>query len=338
MTTEQIESIVRQNAFPFPSEQTHLIETHISWVILTDTHAFKIKKPIVYSFLDFSSLEHRCLFCRREVRLNRRLTDGMYLGVAPIRQTPQGFQIGGTQGAIVDYALLMRRMDETRSMDRLLRLGGVTREHIRCIAGQLAAFHRQADRIPGGEQAADLQEKFADLLTVRDFLRQEMGAAAAHTADDLVDGSRRFLTRHAERLRRRNQLGWVVDGHGDLHSKNIFLLDRPVIFDCIEFNDEYRQLDLLNEVAFFCMDLDYYRHEYLAEAFLSDYLNRMSCLKEEADLRLFHFYKLYRAGVRLKVNCLRAMQPESKDHEKTTRQAVRDYLGLVRRYADLLPL
>lgn len=338
MTTQQIESILHQKAFPHPAEGARLIETHISWVILTDYYVYKIKKPIAYSFLDFSTLEKRQYFCHRENRLNRRLTDGMYLGVEPVRQTPLGWAIGPGDGPVVDYALLMRRMNEQRGMDRLLRRAAVTREHIRQIARQLAVFHRGADRIPGGEQAGDLQEKFADLLSVRDFLHQEISAAAATTADRVVDLSRRFLARYAGRLRRRNQLGWVVDGHGDLHSKNILLLDRPVIFDCIEFNDDYRRLDLLNEVAFFCMDLDYYGQAHLAEVFLSDYLNRLPCLQEEADLQLFYYYKLYRAGVRLKVNCLRAMQPDSAEHRRLTRRAVRDYLRLVRRYAALLSL
>jgi uncharacterized protein len=164
------------------------------------------------------------------------------------------------------------------------------------------------------------------------------GRRQSRRVETIVGAGTRFLQRHRERLHRRNQRGWVVDGHGDLHSKNILLLAQPVIFDCIEFNDDYRRLDLLNEVAFFCMDLEYYRHEVLAQAFLHDYLNRLPCLEDDADRRLFLFYKLYRANVRLKVNCLRARQPESEEHLQRTMAAVRDYFGLVERYAGELDL
>jgi len=328
MTSEELHSLLQNGRFPFPAPKRQLIETHISWVILSDSYAYKIKKPIDYSFLDFSTLEKRHYYCLRELELNRRLTEGMYLDVLPIRQEAGAFTLMGKQGSVVEYALLMRRMDNTRQMDKLLSRGLVTRTHMLQIARRLAAFHRNAERVPGAEEAEMLYADFADLNSVSDAVSGILGADAAAAVRSVVAFAGDFLHRHRRRLRRRHQLGWVIDGHGDLHSRNILLLDKPVIFDCIEFNDQLRTLDVLNEIAFFCMDLDYFGFPRLAEAFRTDYLNRMAAVQTAADRELFQYYKLYRANVRLKVNCLRSMQPDPGADLGKVRQAVRAYHAL----------
>jgi aminoglycoside phosphotransferase family enzyme len=334
MTQEQVSEICRRRAFPFQSDEVERVETHISWVLLTPDYAYKIKKPIKYSFLDFSTLEKRRYYCCRELLLNARLTEGMYLDVLPVIETEEGPEIRGQndEHAIIDYVLLMRRMDESKQMNLLLAHRQVTRQHLWQIARQVAAFHRNAEIFPGAEQAGQLDEKFADLLSVEGFVAETLGKASARDVRNAVAFAGRFLDRHARHLHHRNQVGWVVDGHGDLHSKNIFLLEKPVIFDCIEFNDDYRRLDVLNEIAFFCMDLDYYGFPRQAECFLQDYLNRIDCMRTEADRKLFLFYKAYRANVRLKVNCLRAMQPESEAAYRKTMNSVRAYLDLLNSY------
>lgn len=334
MTQEQVSEICRRRAFPFPNGEVKLIETHISWVLLTSDYAYKVKKPMQYSFLDFSTLEKRRYYCHRELVLNARLTDGMYLDVLPVVETDKGPRIGDRKEGrpVIDYVLLMRRMDESRQMNLLLAQHKVTREHFRQIARQVADFHQRAIVFPGAEQADLLDNKFADLLSVESFVAEKLGKSGAREIRRAVALAGQFLDRHARHLRYRNQQGWVVDGHGDLHSKNILLLKKPVIFDCIEFNDDYRRVDVLNEVAFFCMDLDYYGYSRQAEYFLQDYLNRMDCMKTEADRQLFLFYKAYRANVRLKVNCLRAMQPESDSAYRETMESVHAYLDLMNTY------
>lgn len=332
MTREQLQTLTRRKALPHPSRNCEVIETHISLIILTDNYAYKLKKPVDYSFLNFSTLERRRYYCYRELYLNSRLTHSMYLEVLPVRNGADGLVIGGNTGEIVDYALVMRRMDNSREMDRMLPRHQVTRHHLLQIARQLTAFHQATEAVPGAETPEVLDQRFADLLSVKDFVASEIGSREASRLREIVDFSSSFLQRHARRIYLRNQLGLVVDGHGDLHSKNILLLDQPVIFDCIEFNDAFRQLDVLNEVAFFCMDLDYYGFPRQADQFLSDYLNRMNCIREPADWRLFHYFKAYRANVRLKVNCLRAMQPEDETDRQKTLKVVRAYFRLLEGY------
>jgi len=332
MTNEQIDEVLQLKAFHAPSRHAKLIETHISWVILTDDFAYKIKKPVKYAFLDFSTLEKRRYYCYRELKLNARLTSHMYLDVLPITQSAAGPLIGQGGGKVIDYALLMRRMDETRQMNHVLARGELTREHLRQIAGQLAAFHRRALIEPGSERAALLEERFADLLSVEALIAERLGKAKAKRLRHFVNNASRFVNKYNRRIRLRNQEGWVVDGHGDLHSKNILLLDQPVIFDCIEFNDAFRHLDVLNEVGFFCMDLDYYGFRRAAASFMQDYLNRHNCITEATDWKLFLFFKAYRANVRLKVNSLRVMQAAEESEIEDTLPVIRDYFDLLSGY------
>lgn len=336
MTKEQIDEVLKRKAFHSPSRLAELIETHISWVILTDDYAYKIKKPVRYAFLDFSTLEQRRYYCNRELVLNARLTSHMYLDVLPVTQTATGPVIGKASGEVIDYALLMRRMDESRQMNHLLARRLLTREHLRRIAGQLADFHHRAAIEPGSERPDLMEERFADLLSVKDLIAERLGKQEAKKLREIVYLAGRFVKKHAPRIQVRNQEGWVVDGHGDLHSKNILLLDKPVIFDCIEFNDAFRQLDVLNEVGFFCMDLDYYGYRRAAACFLRDYLNRFECMTDPADWRLFLFFKAYRANVRLKVNALRAMQADGEPEVQEVLPLVRDYFALLNGYCEEL--
>jgi aminoglycoside phosphotransferase family enzyme len=200
------------------------------------------------------------------------------------------------------------------------------------VARRLAAFHRTARRISGAEEADTLYADFADLNSVNGTVEQELGPAAAREVRSVIDFAEAFLNRRRRQLFRRHQNGWVIDGHGDLHSRNILLLEEPVIFDCIEFNDQLRTLDVLNEIAFFCMDLDYYGYSRLAAAFCADYLNRVPAMQTAADHDLFRYYRLYRANVRLKVNCLRLIQPDPDADLEKIRQSVRDYYALFLRY------
>lgn len=331
MNEQEIEQIIRDRAFPDDSRSAQLNETHISWVILTDSRAYKIKKPLQFSFLDFSSIDQRQYYCRRERELNARLSPEMYLDVLPVVRDERGHcRIGRATGAeLIDYALQMQRMDETRQMNHLLRAHKVRPQHMEDIARILANFHRQARQLPA-EDRADMQRDFADIAAVSDFLKTFLGAEAADLIRRSIDFTDQQLRRHEHRFQQRAAAGYYVDGHGDLHSKNIFLLDQPVIFDCIEFNDHLRHLDVLNEIAFFSIDLDYYGQENLRDHFLKHYLEHLPCIETEEDWRIYRYYRLYRANVRLKVTSLQASQKESvTDAERENIQA---YFQLFSRY------
>ena len=258
MTQEDLNRIIDSKAVPYPTGQISLVETHISWVLLTDSYVYKIKKPLKFSFLDFSTLEKRRLYCEQEVALNRRLAPEMYLGVLAVVSEDGKLAIDGQGGALVDYAVWMRRMDENMQMDLLMEQGRVTNKDMEGLAEVLADFHRTALKVPGGTSFEELLEEFTDIRTVIPFVKKHFGEVASDLLEEVNLWVPGFLETVRRRIRERDRQGYVIDGHGDLHCRNIFLLDPPVVFDCIEFNEDLRSLDMLNEIAFLCMDLERY--------------------------------------------------------------------------------
>jgi aminoglycoside phosphotransferase family enzyme len=332
MTGEEIRHLIA-GTFPTPCNEPQLMETHISWIILCDDTVFKIKKPLKYSFLDFSTIEQRRYYCEREVILNNRLTDGVYVDVVPVRKTSTGISIGVDEGEVVDFAVRMNKLDNTRRMDVLLRAGHVTEEHIHGLAKKIASFHQQAE-IVYPKDPLDIQSKFNDIEGQHVFLRQQLGDRYADMLQDTLRKSDAFVLGNRRLLEDRIDDGFHRDGHGDLHSRNIFLLDEPVVFDCIEFNDDYRQVDVLNEVAFLCMDLDAFGKGDLARSFMASYATQFPVISGARDVALFNYYKCYRANVRAKVNSLRARDAtDSAAASNALREAAR-YLELMYSYTE----
>lgn len=338
MTSEQIQSIAAAGRFPGPKTPAEVVETHISWVILTPAFAFKIKKPVQFPFLDFSTVEKREHYCREELRLNRRLAPDKYLDVLPVHSTKGGmFEIclAGSGSTPSDFAVSMKRMDNNRQMDKMLRQNKVAEGEILALAKMLVGFHRSVI-LRGSEiafKAGDTPADFDDLFRLKNLAAQVLGATAATLFDIWREQVRQFLSKHETRLLQRAASGFWVDGHGDLHARNIFLLpDGPVVFDCIEFNPHFRRLDVLNELAFLCMDLDAEGHHELAEIFIKTYCRHWPCIENEEDERLFLYFKAYRANVRLKVTLTKWEQHRSEDLEKMARA----YLDLMRRYLEKL--
>ena len=327
MTEGQVQALLRSLTPPGRGSTPQLVETHISWVILTDQWAFKLKKPVRFDFLDFSTLARRQYYCQEEVKLNSRLTQGLYLGVVPVVKTGDNLQMGGP-GEIVDYAVKMKRLDNRLQMDRLLAKNKVFPSHMEQLAEQLAAVHLRVDIVETAIGPEAMQEDFANLAVVEGQLCKQLGVGAGQELDECISFARDLLGRLAGRLAERSQQGWVVDGHGDLHSRNIFLLPEPVIFDCIEFNPHFRQVDVLDELAFLCMDLDYHGARHLEESLLQTYLRENPCISEDSDWAIFAYYKWYRANVRLKVNALKAMEGESEEASS----AVEEYWQLFTTY------
>lgn len=329
MTQEELNRIINSKAVPFPTAEISLIETHISWVLLTDSYAYKIKKPLKFSFLDFSTLEKRRLCCQQEVALNRRLAPHMYLGVLPVISDEGRLRIGGSGGRVVDYVVWMGRMDESRQMDLLMEQGLVEKPDMEQLAVVLANFHRTAGKVPGGTSFEELLEEFTDISSVIPFVREHFGEGASEMLEEVNQWVPGFLGTVRGRIRERDRQGYVVDGHGDLHCRNVFLLDPPVIFDCIEFNEDLRSLDMLNEIAFLCMDLERYGRGDLAGVFTRRYLRENPIMEGETDQDLFLFYKMYRANVRIKVSCIHQMEAVGPDHERAEeRDLIRQYLDL----------
>ncbi|MFZ1785988.1 MAG: hypothetical protein WAU23_12360 [Ferruginibacter sp.] len=305
MTTEQINNLVATGKFPDSSGKRTLVETHISWVILGDQFVYKIKKPVNYSFLNFSTPEKRKHFCEREILLNKRLTKNVYLDVQPVNKLNEQFIIGGDEGVMIDYAVRMHKLETEKQMDKLLLHNRVTASDIKNLAEKIAAFHKETTIIYD-KDFMDIGEKFNDLEAEKDFINKELGEEYSQVIREAIAASDDFMEKHKDLLAARLSAGLFRDGHGDLHARNIFLLPEPVPFDCIEFNDDFRQIDVLNEVAFLCMDLDAIGRQDLSALFIDYYNQFFPCMKTAGEHSLFIYYKSYRANIRAKVNSLRA--------------------------------
>lgn len=331
MTKEQVQRIILEKGVPHPTRELRLVETHISWVILTDAFAYKIKKPLRLSFLDFSTLLKREYYCAQEVLLNRRLAPEMYLGVLPVTSDSGNLWIGGKTGEVIDHVVWMQRMDDRRQMDLLLAQGEVEVGQMHKLAGILARFHEGAQRVKMAETWKELYEEFADISGQAPFLDKYYEAGARAFIVEVVHWSHDFLKGIGARIEQRKESGFVVDGHGDLHCRNIILGDDPVIFDCIEFSEALRTLDVLNEVAFLCMDLERFGREDLASAFLDRYLAITGAMENGTDGLLFLYYKLYRANVRIKVLCIQGKEGEGGS-ERKAKELIGKYMHLFKRY------
>jgi uncharacterized protein len=332
MTKEQINKLLLEGNFPENSSRPELIETHISWVFLCSRYVYKIKKPIRYSFLDFSTIEARKYYCEREVELNKRLSDGMYLDVQTVRELSGKLYIGDKDGEIIDHAVRMKKMNREKQMDLLLVSNKVTESDIQKLAEKIASFHKHTNIIYE-KDLLDVQKKFKDLGAEKDYLAGNLNVSSSSTIiSHAIDVSDTFMEMNKDLLAARLNGGYCRDCHGDLHSRNIFLLPSPQPFDCIEFNDDYRQIDVLNEVAFLCMDLDAFGRQDLSDLFLNCYNDLFPSVKTEEDRKLFIYYKSYRSNIRAKVNSLRSRDAKNDSERRTILSEVDKYLKLMNAY------
>ena len=311
--------------------RVELLETHISSVLLTGRHAYKLKKPVDLGFVDFTTLERRRFFCDQELRLNRRLAPSLYLAVVPITGTIDAPAIGG-DGDAIDYAVQMHEFPQDALLSRVLARNELTAAHIDALAEEVATFHARVDVAPAAS-AYGSPEKIAEYA--RQNFTQCVGAAEPPARVRALAALARWteaeLAARAATMRLRKTDGFVRECHGDLHLGNIAEIDgRPVIFDCIEFNDDLRWIDVMSEVAFTTMDLADRGRPDLARRFLNAYLERTG---DYAGLSVLRFYLVYRAMVRAKVARVRAAQVGNGPAQAKLRAEYRGYVVQARRYA-----
>ncbi len=332
MTEKQIQQIIQNKSVPDSSEQVELIETHISWVLMTDHFVYKIKKPLAFSFLDFSTLGKRAFYCQRELDLNQRLAPDIYLDVLPIIEEGGEVKIVEMADLPIDFCVRMKKMDPSRLMRLLLEKGEVTTDDIVALAIIIATFHQEVEVLHDAIQPESLQKDFNDILNYDHLASQFLGEKALWKIRDCVAFSDQFLQGHHDRIIWRDQQGFTRDCHGDLHAGNIFILDQPVVFDCIEFNDHFRHIDVINELAFFSMDLEFYGYPELSSVFMDTYLEHHRCILNETDMQLWFYYKFYRANVKLKVNLIKTSNAEDPEVFNQRLQLAKDYYELLGRY------
>jgi aminoglycoside phosphotransferase family enzyme/predicted kinase len=309
-----------------------VLETHISWVLLTGRHAYKIKKAIDLGFLDFTTLERRHHYCEQELRLNRRTAPALYLDVVPITGSPGRPRIGGS-GEAIEWAVRMREFPQSALLSEMLSRDELAADHVDRLAAVVAEFHARATRVdpdsPIGapDDARDLA--LDNFKVLRPLLE---GDADRADCDRLAQWTRAEHARRCGAFAARHRDGFVRECHGDLHLRNIALIDGEVtLFDCIEFNERIRHVDVTAEIAFAAMDLASRGRPDFGWRFLNGYFEITG---DYASVAVLRYYLVYRAMVRAKVAGLRATQARAGDAAARSWSECRRYLGLASEFAD----
>ena len=320
---------MKPEAYPEAVTGVELVQTHVSYIFLTDSHAYKVKKAVDFGFLNFSTIDRRRFYCDEEVRLNRRLCPDIYEGVVELREAPGGAAFHGS-GAIVDYAVKMKRLPADRMLDRLVDAGEVSPDAMRRVSAVIAEFHRTAPTSPSIADYGRLerimynwQENFEQAAP---FEASTLPAADRDKLKTWVDS---FAADRADLFQKRIDEGFIRECDGDIHLENICLDDGAIhIFDCIEFNERFRCCDTAADIAFLLMDLDYHGRHDLAGDVIDEYI---SITADRGMKDLIDFYKVYRAFVRGKVESFRLNDPgiNPADQASACRRAAR-YFRLAR--------
>lgn len=326
-----ITALQQADLYPHPVYGFELIETHISWVLLTGIYAYKLKKPVNFGFLDFSTLELRRHYCQKELRLNKRLAGEYYIEVVAITGTPEHPTLNGSS-PVIDYAVKMRQFPQAAQFDRLLAKNLLNTKHIKLLSSTVANFHQHiASATPDTSFGRPQTIKAA----VDENLKIVKPLATATGHAELLEDIEQWCESEYQKLQpefqHRKQQGFVRECHGDMHLRNMALVnDEVLIFDCIEFNSEFRWIDVMSEVAFVVMDLDDRAQPGFSTQFLNEYLEICG---DYHGLTLLPYYLVYRAMVRAKVDCLRLAQTDiTASEQEDIRTDFQRYLQLAGQY------
>ncbi len=320
--SEKIKFLLRGDSYRPPARTVVRRETHMSEVFLADDTAFKLKKPVHFPYLDFSTLARREAACRAELRLNRRLAPDIYRDVVPLTRSASGLAIGGS-GEVVDWLVVMRRLDDSQMLDRVIEERRLHRWQLDRVAATLVRFYRHA-HVVFVSPAMYLTQFWRSLAYNRRILldpRFNLPVGAVRYIDTI---QRRFLTERAGLLTKRVRMRRIVDGHGDLRPEHIWIGDPVRIIDCLEFNAQLRMVDPFDEIAFLCVEC-----ARLGAGWAGEYLRRRitHALHDGHSDELFAFYRCNRATLRARLAIAHLSEPDPRTPEKWPR-LTRTYLGL----------
>lgn len=318
--------------YPHPVSTIQVEETHISTVFLTGDFVYKVKKPVDFGFLDYTTLEKRLRYCKQEVLLNKRLSENIYLDVVPITQEPTGYALNGP-GKPVEYAVKMRQLPKERTMLQLLRRAEFSLNRLRDLVQILVRFYQKTEKGPEIDAMGSRELIWVNIE--EDFVQTNPFVSTILDRVQFSDLHRRvrtFLNSQGELFDRRIKSGCIRDCHGDLRLGHIYFTDSISIIDCIEFNERFRYGDSASDLAFLAMDLDYNGFSDIGQKLLAEYARSA----DDPDIFLLvDFYKCYRAHVRCKVECLRYGAGDLSGREAhIAKERAMSYFGLAWRYAD----
>jgi aminoglycoside phosphotransferase family enzyme len=317
--------------YPDHPESIRLTETHISLVFLTGEFVYKVKKPVDFGFLNFTSLEKRKYYCEQEVTLNRRLAPTLYLGVVDITEEGNRISLEG-RGRPIDHAVKMKQIPEEYLMNRLLEKKKIDLRTIEAVSDKLVRFYMEAETSGRIQSFARPERVKQD--TDENFEQTEKYIDVA-IPGEVYQGVRektdQFFRFREEVFFQRIKEDRIRDCHGDLRLEHIFWGEEISIFDCIEFNERFRYTDVAADIAFLAMDLDYHDREDLSEHLVRSYTGKSG---DNGLREILDFYKCYRAYVRGKVESFRLDDPNiSEEEKKEALQRARRYFNLAHRYS-----
>jgi aminoglycoside phosphotransferase family enzyme len=317
-------------SYPDPTRRVTAVETHMSWVFLADSLAYKLKKPVCYDFLDFSTVEARRQDCEAELRLNRRLAADVYLAVVPLRQAADGHLGLRGKGRVVDWLVKMRRLPAERMLDNLIRQRKVSQDAICSLARKFAAFYASA--VPEPIDAASYRQRLADQIdeSLRELSRPEFGLPVERVVG-LADAQRVFLHEQAALLDARVAQRRIVEGHGDVRPEHVCLLPEPVVIDCLEFKRDFRIIDPLDELGgYLALECERLGMPEVGTWLLTSY---GIAGDDHWPAPLLHFYQSCRAALRARLAIWHLRDEGCPDPQKWM-DVANEYLDLAERHIE----
>ncbi len=308
-----ITSLLNPNKYPDKPDEIKLVQTHISYVLISRKKVFKIKKPVNFGFLDFTTIDKRKFYCEQEIILNSRLTPEIYKNVVPIVEKDNDYFFGNN-GKIIDYAVVMKKIDENFSLLNLLKKGEIKKNFFDDLTKKLYNFH---SKYSAPMELAQKSLENMKITTDENFSQTEKYieiTISPKIYNELKDYTENFYKKYDNLFKKRINENKIKECHGDLHLQHIIVENGKIfIIDCIEFNDRFRVIDVANEIAFLSMDLDFNGYKDFSNYFVKKYIEISNDFEIE---KLLNFYKIYRAYVRGKVTSFLIDDPAIKENDK----------------------
>jgi aminoglycoside phosphotransferase family enzyme len=324
----KVAALCRPETYPEAPARIEVIETHMSFVFLTPQHAYKVKKPVRYEFLDFSTLELRRHDCAEELRLNQRLAPGIYQALVALARGPNGQLRLGDAGTIVEWLVQMKRLPREHMLDERIRHDAITEHELQALAARLARFYR--DSVPEPLTSQDYQFRLAkEIDTDRRALESAAGELSQGEVAETAAALTTFIKRRRALFDQRIDQGRIVEGHGDLRPEHVCLLDEPVVFDCLEFNRALRVVDPADELAYLALECERLGAGNVGSILIEGYRQRSG---DSPPAPLIDFYKARRASLRARLSILHTREVDGTLRARWLAKA-RKYLAMASTYA-----
>jgi aminoglycoside phosphotransferase family enzyme len=328
-----IDSLLKKEKYPDNPEEIKYVQTHISNVFISKELVYKIKKPVDFGFLDFTTIDKRKYFCEREIELNSRLSPDIYIKVVTVNKVNDEYFFDLNKGEVVDYAVVMKRIDESNLLKNLLKENRADKDSFKKIAESLYEFHK---KYPANEKMA---KEFGSIELLKFTTDENFSQTEKYINitikeeyfNAIKEFTNNFYKNNEALFEERILKKMIKEAHGDLHLEHVGIANGECFFlDCIEFNDRFRIIDVANEIAFLSMDLDYNNYFEFSDFFI-EYYRDIS--KDNELLKLIQFYKIYRAYVRGKVTSFLLDDPNIPEQEKKNiKERAAKYFNLAYRY------